>query len=95
MKRTTERADLAAKQVPEYISGCRQFEGEDLSKFIQVLILLLFAFQTTDQEFRPTPHSKKNGSRSKKESTNGRLITQKPKSQLMLPRLRLLLELEV
>ena len=33
MKRTTERADLEAKQVPEYISGCRQFEGEDLSKY--------------------------------------------------------------
>lgn len=34
MKRTTERADLAEKQVPEYISGCRQFEGEDLSKLM-------------------------------------------------------------
>ncbi len=33
MKRTTERADLVAKQLPEYISGCRQFEGEDLSKY--------------------------------------------------------------
>jgi len=32
MKRVTERADLASKQVPEYISGCRQFEGEDLGK---------------------------------------------------------------
>lgn len=31
MKRTTERADLVEKQVPEYISGCRQFEGEDLN----------------------------------------------------------------
>merc|ERR1712086_493368 len=31
MKRVTERSDLASKQVPEYISGCRQFEGEDLS----------------------------------------------------------------
>ena len=31
MKRTTERSDLASKQVPEYISGCRQFEGEDLN----------------------------------------------------------------
>lgn len=31
MKRTTERADLSGKQVPEYISGCRQFEGEDLN----------------------------------------------------------------
>jgi hypothetical protein len=31
MKRVTERADLAGKQVPEYISGCRQFEGEDLA----------------------------------------------------------------
>ena len=31
MKRTTERADLEAKQLPEYISGCRQFEGEDLN----------------------------------------------------------------
>ena len=34
MKRVTERSDLASKQVPEYISGCRQFEGEDLSKLI-------------------------------------------------------------
>ena len=33
MKRTTERADLVQKQLPEYISGCRQFEGEDLSKY--------------------------------------------------------------
>ena len=32
MKRVTERSDLARKQVPEYISGCRQFEGEDLGK---------------------------------------------------------------
>ena len=33
MKRTTERADIANKAViPDYISGCRQFEGEDLSK---------------------------------------------------------------
>lgn len=31
MKRNTERADLYGKQTPEYISGCRQFEGEDLS----------------------------------------------------------------
>ena len=33
MKRTTERADLGQKDTPEYISGCRQFEGEDLCKF--------------------------------------------------------------
>lgn len=33
MKRVTERADLACKQVPQFISGCRQFEGEDLSKY--------------------------------------------------------------
>ena len=32
MKRTTERGDLAGKQVPEFISGCRQIEGEDTSK---------------------------------------------------------------
>jgi len=31
MKRVTERSDLAGKQTPEYISGCRQFEGEDLN----------------------------------------------------------------
>ena len=37
MKRTTERADLAQKQVPEYISGCRQFEGEDLSKYSKTI----------------------------------------------------------
>jgi hypothetical protein len=41
MKRTTERSDLASKQVPEYISGCRQFEGEDLSKYKPILIHLL------------------------------------------------------
>ena len=33
MKRTTERADVAQKQVPQYISGLRQFEGEDLGKY--------------------------------------------------------------
>jgi hypothetical protein len=38
MKRVTERSDLASKQVPEYISGCRQFEGEDLSKCKAILI---------------------------------------------------------
>jgi hypothetical protein len=38
MKRVTERSDLASKQVPEYISGCRQFEGEDLSKCKSFLI---------------------------------------------------------
>ena len=43
MKRVTERSDLASKQVPEYISGCRQFEGEDLSKyFLSGLFILLF-----------------------------------------------------
>jgi len=31
MKRVTERSDLASKQVPEFISGARQFEGEDLA----------------------------------------------------------------
>jgi len=31
MKRTTERGDLQQKDTPHYISGCRQFEGEDLS----------------------------------------------------------------
>ena len=41
MKRTTERADLEAKQVPEYISGCRQFEGEDLSKSKQTYNLII------------------------------------------------------
>ena len=33
MKRVTERSDLPLKEVPENISGCRQFEGEDLSKY--------------------------------------------------------------
>jgi hypothetical protein len=42
MKRVTERADLAAKQVPEFISGCRQFEGEDLSKFLYNRIFILY-----------------------------------------------------
>lgn len=40
MKRTTERADLSQKDTPEYISGCRQFEGEDLGKFISNILNL-------------------------------------------------------
>lgn len=40
MKRTTERADLSKKDTPEYISGCRQFEGEDLCKFILNVITI-------------------------------------------------------
>lgn len=34
MKRVTDRSDLASKQVPQYVSGCRQFEGEDLGKYL-------------------------------------------------------------
>jgi len=30
MQRTRERFDRPAKETPEFISGCRQFEGEDL-----------------------------------------------------------------
>ena len=37
MKRTTERADLVQKDTPEFISGCRQFEGEDLCKLFYQL----------------------------------------------------------
>lgn len=32
MKRTKQRADRAGQAKPEHTSGCRQFEGEDLSK---------------------------------------------------------------
>ena len=46
MKRNTDRADLADKSVqPEYISGCRQFEGEDLSKSIQIFYLMPLCFE--------------------------------------------------
>lgn len=45
MKRVTERSDLASKQVPEYISGCRQFEGEDLSKHPYYLNLLFIDYR--------------------------------------------------
>ena len=34
MKRTKQRADRAGQAKPEHVSGCRQFEGEDLSKYI-------------------------------------------------------------
>lgn len=34
MKRVSERSDLIEKQVPQYVSGCRQFEGEDLGKYL-------------------------------------------------------------
>jgi len=50
MKRTTERSDLQAKQVPEFISGCRQFEGEDLSKWYY----LNYMFKETVVVFSPT-----------------------------------------
>ena len=33
MKRTKQRADRAGQAKPEHTSGCRQFEGEDLSKW--------------------------------------------------------------
>ena len=33
MKRTKQRADRAGQAKPEHVSGCRQFEGEDLSKY--------------------------------------------------------------
>ena len=33
MKRTKQRADRAGQAKPEHASGCRQFEGEDLSKY--------------------------------------------------------------
>ena len=32
MKRCKQRADRAGQAKPEHASGCRQFEGEDLSK---------------------------------------------------------------
>ena len=32
MKRTKQRGDRAGQAKPEHASGCRQFEGEDLSK---------------------------------------------------------------
>lgn len=32
MKRTKQRADRAGQAKPEHVSGCRQFEGEDLRK---------------------------------------------------------------
>lgn len=33
MKRTVQRADRTEQRMPEDSSGCRQFEGEDLSKY--------------------------------------------------------------
>ena len=39
MKRVTERADLTQKNIPQFISGCRHFEGEDLGKCISNLII--------------------------------------------------------
>jgi hypothetical protein len=33
MKRTKQRFDKDAQEPPKYVSGCRQFEGEDVCKF--------------------------------------------------------------
>ena len=33
MKRTKQRFDRLNQNKPENVSGCRQFEGEDLRKF--------------------------------------------------------------
>ncbi len=44
MKRTKQRADNQGQGVPQFTSGCRQFEGEDLSK------ATLLTEQTTTNE---------------------------------------------
>jgi hypothetical protein len=52
MKRVTDRSDLASKQVPEYVSGCRQFEGEDLGKYIILSILISIKYSSPRQNAR-------------------------------------------
>ena len=52
MKRTTERAELASKATPEYISGCRQFEGEDLCKFISSVDFILIWYKQQNLTFK-------------------------------------------
>ena len=34
MKRTKQRFDRDEQDVPKFVSGCRQFEGEDLGKIL-------------------------------------------------------------
>lgn len=41
MKRTKQVFHYAGDDVPQYVSGCRQFDGEDLRKLFQKLLLLL------------------------------------------------------
>jgi len=55
MKRTKQRADRAGQALPENTSGCRQFEGEDLSKclFLKLLRLALFEHHSC---LRSSPH---------------------------------------
>ena len=44
MKRVTERSDLGGKAVPDNISGCRFFEGEDLSNYSDLMLFYISIF---------------------------------------------------
>ena len=94
MKRVTERADLAYKGLPEKISGCRQFEGEDLSKCIKTIQgivpsnIFLNLKQITAIELIPTTNCKKNGSKSKLESTIGTLKMSAERNRSMQHKLK-------
>ena len=39
MKRTAQRFDKPGQNIPEHTSGCRQFEGEDLCKSCETILL--------------------------------------------------------
>ena len=55
MKRVTERSDLASKQAPQYQSGCRQFEGEDLGKYFASNPYILPTCYSLPCQTNPTP----------------------------------------
>merc|ERR1712156_151392 len=49
MKRTKQRADRCGQAKPEHVSGCRQFEGEDLGYFDRMAMNAALQREWADQ----------------------------------------------
>jgi hypothetical protein len=43
MKRTKQRFDHGEQATPQYVSGCRQFEGEDLCMLLIMKIMNIYS----------------------------------------------------
>ena len=67
MKRVRQRADRCGQAKPEHVSGCRQFEGEDLGYFDRMAMNAALQREWADQQVRE--HREENA-RAKEEEKN-------------------------